>query len=1025
MTVEYEEMPVSDPTIDQISYAEGILRYPEGKPEDYVRKQIGLFLASLGIEFELGYPIGLGAADIYLPRRRIIIEAKRMGQVDDPNRRQSRPLPETPKEQLERYLRTEIENELRLAAPDEDTDMPWIGILTDGKVWHAWRYPHEEIAVGVAVLKDWRPETAEELVRRLKPLLEVDPVGKPWIPANPRSVFEPRLEKLREIHADLPQNAQKPTETKRHLWLQMLRTSSMEPDNEAARQRLFVAHSFLVALARGVIHVLATPDRALQASEILGEGFVAWIVETVAGRQWADQLFGEIQGYEWRRRRGDVLRPLYEQFVDPQDRQAFGEYYTPDWLAEWLVGKVCDEAWCEMAVNKVLVARRQGTDVQGIGVLDPACGSGTFLFHAASSFLKSPAMAGLAEPERASVVCALVHGIDVHPVAAEISRATLLRALPATPPHGTAELNIYEGDSLLVRGDDENSLFQPANGDIRIHTPKGASILLPRSFIERHGFPDDLRRLVLAATQDAGLPPDLLEAVPKEDRETMRECYRRFVEIIEDEGNSVWTWYIRNTTGPYRLAEKKIDRIVANPPWVKMASIRAESRKRALEKFAAGADMALWLGGRQAPHLDIAQLFIKRTRQVYLSNPEADPGGWLVKRAALRAGNWEKFREWHQAVLAQTVDFEPIRPFGGGDARRCCVLFDGQLARLPGKGGAHLVAAVEGLNPKPDSRFEEVKDRLSFSPAPRPFRVAASDYVDKQGRPFFRQGATLTPKVLVWLEQVEREGQNCRVTTCRSQHRPWSMIEPQTGRVPSRWVRSVVASKSVLPFAPSPVDQFQALVPTCANGMLDESAGKANSFWQSLDKIYQEQRGRGQGTPKVLLEQIDYNSKLSVQLQASRRARGRTLVVYPASGDIMRACRLFQDQLVVDSTLYRLVAGSAQEAAYLVALMNAPCLNDAYVQSRHSGRDFHQHPWRAIPIRRYDGENPDHVALARLVAKAERAAGTWLSNLPPGELNRLGQVGLSERLRGLLHQKQILQEIDRVAQRLLPDHATV
>ena len=1012
---------MSEPTIDQISYADGLLRYPKGKPEDHVRKQIGLLLESLDIEFELSYPTRSGPADIYLPRRRIIIETKQAGKADDPNRRQSKQNPESPKEQLEPYLRAEIAYELSLAPCDEDADMPWTGILTDGKVWHVWRYPHEEAAVGVTVLKDWRPETAQVLVERLKPLFKVKPIGKPWIPANPRFVFEPRLEKLREIHATLPQSAKKSTETKRRLWLEMLRTSSMEPDNEAARQRLFVAHSFLVALARGVIHVLAHPSQAPQAKDILGEGFVAWIVDTVAGEQWADQFLEEIYAYEWRRRRGDVLRPLYEQFVDERDRKAFGEYYTPDWLAEWLVGKICDDVWCETAVKEALVARRQGTDLQSVGVLDPACGSGTFLFHAAARLLGSKAMESLAESERASIVCALVHGIDVHPVAAEISRATLLRALPATPPHGAADLNVHEGDSLLLLGDDESSLFRPTNGDIRVQTPKGAEIFLPRSFIERPRFPDDLRRLVFAATHNDELPPDILEAVSDEDQQTLQECHRRFVEIIKDEGNSVWTWYIRNTTGPYRLSEKKIDRIVANPPWVKMANVQAEGRKRALEEFAIGADMALWPGGRQAPHLDIAQLFIKRARQLYLASPNTDPGGWLVKKAALKAGSWKKFREWHQTVLAQTVDLEALRPFGGGDARRCCVLVDGKPVSLPRKNKKHLVAAIKGPSPKPDARLEEVEKRLSFRPAPQPFRSAVSDYVDAKGRPLFRQGATLTPKVLVILERVEAQDRDSCVTTSRSQHKPWSTIKPQTGTVPTHWVRNLIASKSILPFAFSQSSLFQALVPTDATGTLDQHAMETNNFWKSLDKIYREQRGRGRGTPQTLLSQIDYNSKLSVQPGASGKTR--SMVVYPASGDIMRACRLRPGEAIVDTSLYRFVAGSAQEAAYLVALLNAPCLSYAYAQCRGAGRHFHLHPWLAIPIQRYDRSDPNHAALARLAVKAERVVGTWLTKLPANKLSGLGQVGLSARVRGLLREKKILEEIDSIVRKLLPDHA--
>ena len=48
----------------------------------------------------------------------------------------------------------------------------------------------------------------------------------------------------------------------------MLRTSSMEPENDAGRHRLFVTHSFLVALARGVIHTL-TPARSSDLSRVL------------------------------------------------------------------------------------------------------------------------------------------------------------------------------------------------------------------------------------------------------------------------------------------------------------------------------------------------------------------------------------------------------------------------------------------------------------------------------------------------------------------------------------------------------------------------------------------------------------------------------------------------------------------------------------------------------------------------------------------------------------------------------------
>ena len=139
------------------------------------------------------------------------------------------------------------------------------------------------------------------------------------------------------------------------------------------------------------------------------------------------------------------------------------------------------------------------------------------------------------------------------------------RALPTEPPHGKSDLRIHEGDALLIHGDDENSLFRPTNGEIRIQTPKGAEILFPRSFVERPDFSDNLRRLVLRQQMIALCRLTLLLSFRLQIKRQLRNVTGDFVNIIKDEGDSVWTWYIRNTTGPLRLSEKKVDRIVANP----------------------------------------------------------------------------------------------------------------------------------------------------------------------------------------------------------------------------------------------------------------------------------------------------------------------------------------------------------------------------------------------------------------------------------------------------------------------------
>ena len=1002
--------------------ANWLLHHSKGRPEDQIRNRIGALLDSLEIPYEVSYrtPGAKGSCDIYLPRRRTIIETKAVGLADDPEADQGRLSGESPKAQLERYIRSEIAYELESLDLDDSSERDWTGIVTDGRVWHVWQFTHEAYSVVRQVERDLRPVSPEHLIEMLNGFLSGELVGKPWIPTDIHALFKPKLDTLHQVYANLPRSAAIPTETKRRLWLEMLHTSSMAPEKEDAIYRLFVSHSFLVALARGIIHVLGS-DTTPDSTNILGSGFVAWIVDSQKGRQWAKELFEEIYRYEWRRRPGDVLRPLYEHIVGASDRKAFGEFYTPDWLAELLVREVCDDAWCKQAITKATGALRRGADVKGVGVLDPTCGSGTFLYHAAQRLLTHEAMTDRSTPDKAAIVCTLVHGIDVHPVAAEIARATLLRALPAHPPNETLSIRIYEGDALLIRADDETSVLQAEGDGIRILTPKGHEVTLPRSLVERPGFVDDLRRVVLSVVEGKSLPLDIVEGVSKSEYMAIKSCHDQLIKIIAEEGNSVWTWYIRNITGPYLLSQKKVDRIVANPPWVKMAAVQAKPRKHSLEAFAQRRDIDLWSGGKQAPHFDIAQLFVKRCRQLYLVDPKDNKAAWLVKKAALKSGNWEKFRMWHTTVLGQTLDLEKVQPFGGGDARRACILFD--MTSIDEFAGKHLIVkCMSKKKPLPNESLETVWETFNVCFAPKDVKQGVSEFVDNKGKPLFRQGATIVPKVLTVVNKVGagEMSDHVYVETLRSQHEPWSDIEMQRGEVPEEWLRQLITSNNVVPFSVSGTARVTALVPVDESGRLSALEASNCEFWSQLNQIYVELRGTGQNTPTDLLSRLDYGAALTRQLITY--SDELSMVVHPTSGDVMRSCRMRPGKGVLDSSLYRLIVANSSEAAYLVALLNAPAMKEAFAQSRESGRHFHLHPWLRVPIQRYDEANPDHVALAELTERAEELVEAWFED-PDNISLSLGQIGYSKRIRKMLTEEGVFPEIDEIVYRLLPNQA--
>ena len=1055
------------PSSEAVRLAKGLLggsaRYTQ---EGNLAADLAFLLAEIGIdplEIEREHPSGRGRIDLYIPRYRTIFEMKAKGKAADPDEKQPG-REESPRQQLERYMQAEISAECErpplAGTPSSYED--WTGIVTDGRHWHVYSYPH------VRDPTKWRkamhsgpvPGGAKGLLDSLCEWVGGAPVGRRWIPSDPSPLFAGKADELAGLFKRIPESIRRRTETKRALWHDMLRVSGMSPKGQAAPDRLFVTHSLLIAIARMVTHV--TARRADSWKLALRDGLASWLLEWPRGRAWTEELWAIVSRYDWRRRRGDVLRSLYEEFVPEADRKVFGEFYTPDWLAAMMVEQVLDKDWLQDAIERAEDAILNRTELKGRGVLDPSCGSGTFLYHAALRMLKAPAMQGLQPTQKADVAALLLNGIDVHPVAVEIAKANLMRVLPAEPSAGESALRVHLGDSLLA-AEDRGSLFGHVEGSMRLVTPEEREILIPVEFVKQDGFADSMRRLVDAAGSGDPLPRAVLNQIPKERREELKRSRDELEAAIGEEGNSVWTWYAVNIAAPHLLSERKVDRIVANPPWVQLAHIQEPGRKRAMEGL--GARLGLQAGGKQSPHLDIATFFVLRTRELYLNAPGSDPAAWLVKRSALRAGHWELFRKKHKSTLGQSVDLEQIQPFGGGDARKCCLLLEHlrlaerttETSRLeahqsaPAEAPANVPHLEARLRPQPGSRrghsesprsgelwpgaggqggrrtdghpkkprsgelWPVVRGRLEFAAVPDPLPQAPSGY----GPEDFRQGATIVPHVLLLVERTAPAFGRVRVRTQKSKHRPWSDLLPQEVELPKQWLSKLYRSVGMLPFVASSV-ATRAIIPVDEQGDLDLDSSLEEPGWETLDAIYQELRGKGKNTPRTLARQIDFAGKLSSQPRD--RTSDRRMVLYPKSGDIMRAARTLTGDGFVSDTMYWHVTETKREAGYLVSILNAPCLRRAFAESKESGRDFHLHPWRKVPIPRFDGRNRWHVRLAELCERAEEAAEVAVLEAKRQFANA-GQAKLSNAVRERLKFDGIFRSIDMAAARLLPSQA--
>ena len=163
-------------------------------------------------------------------------------------------------------------------------------------------------------------------------------------------------------------------------------------------------------------------------------------------------LVDQLRSYDLSLVREDVLKPLYEQLVDPETRHDLGEYYTPDWLAEEVV-----EATLEPWLREGRLPR----------VLDPTCRSGSFLRAAIHRLRK--AMDGDAASQLSQVLDQ-VAGMDVNPLAVTVAKANYLLAVSdlVATANFVIDLPIYLCNSLSAQERHETSSLFGETVDLRV-----------------------------------------------------------------------------------------------------------------------------------------------------------------------------------------------------------------------------------------------------------------------------------------------------------------------------------------------------------------------------------------------------------------------------------------------------------------------------------------------------------------------------------------------------------------------------
>jgi len=832
-----------------------------------------------------------------------------------------------------------------------------------------------------------------------------------------------------------------------------------------ADDELFIRHTYLATLAKLMAWARLADGATVTAEALasvlegrffkdlgidnfLEEDFFSWPVRGAArteGVETAHRLVSLLLTYHLRGLSEDVLKSLYQELVDPRTRHDLGEYYTPDWLAARMVRRLLEED-------------------PTVRLLDPACGSGTFLYQAVRE--KRERLGD--SPETLEHILTGVVGIDIHPLAVIIARTNYLLALGdlIRRRRGRVTIPVYLADAIRLPewpaqmkfGED----FRPLPREIELD---GETLYLPQRVLDDASLYDQAVEAAREfAYQWAGRAPTLEAFVnylkvrcphlAEADGDTpahlfgIAEALRRRIEANRD---TIWAFVLRNSYRPHFL-RGQFDRVMGNPPWLSYRYVEQPDYQAFLKDQITRTYRLLSGRGELITHLELGTYFLLRAADLYLKK-EGGVIAFVLPRSifsadqhdALRQGTFrpEVGLEW-----TELWDLEGVEPLFNVPA---CVLFGvrgragGAEEGIPGevlsgrllRRNAGLAEAEEALRVERTRFFFNRRGRRSFWATAATPGGLFSPYRDR-----FYQGATIVPRAL-WFVEIQTSplgftpGSPPLRTARRAQEEAKDAYRNLVleGNVEARFLYATLLSTDLVPFGH--LDYRLVVLPIEPEEdhyrMLTAEEARERGFLGLAKWLERAQaewaRRRGLKAERMsIYERLDHVRGLTRQ-----NPQAKYRVTYPDINRVMFAVVVRTDEpiqmqiggqgicvggYVTDCKNYCCETDSEEEAYYLCAVLNSPVVDVMLRPFRRREQrghpDVHKKVFEVAPIPLFDSSREEHRRLAELGRVCSEKVSRWLAEARP-EGRSIGP--LRAAVRDLLRAE--LAEIDACAREIV------
>jgi hypothetical protein len=830
---------------------------------------------------------------------------------------------------------------------------------------------------------------------------------------------------------------------------------------------VFLGHTYLVTLVKLLIYLKLSGDRDLaeqsirQAvsgefftsygiSNLIEEDFFSWILhDSLAQKaiQLSRKLCRSLLRYDISQIGEDLFKEIYEELVELGQRHMIGEYYTPEWLSE-LVTREALAAWRDAQSNtrKKILPR----------LLDPACGSGTFLTNAIKIYRDE---LGRTKPETVlHTILTRVCGLDINPLAVIISRANYIIALgdvlktgtkitipvhlsdAIKTPHTTK--TYYGGVEVLDVAADGHQLQIP----VRISSNREVFDGILDAFRQGLAYYKTNKDREAAKHSAKNAAKQLFRRQIETTKANLDEnestilglTFDSMIELTDEGRNSVWVFMLSNIYFPISLKAEPFDVIVGNPPWLGMRSIENENYQNFLKEQVFQYNLLDSKEIHLFAHVEMATLYFCRAADLYLQ----DEGviAFLMPISVITgASHHARFQQFNKPEmnLCKVLNFQKVQP-----------IFHLPVCALLAKKGTPTQYPVEGI--AYTGRIGEYRRNVGlsvvlpllksepFEYSPHSAPTTRSFYYDRM-----KVGASMYPHNFWYIEfhihptlQTFNLAEPLVKTDSKEAgvgHEPWKKLVLQ-GNVDSDFIYATLLGKDLIPFGHlnmRPVILPIELSPTRREYRLLDLQELRRRGWtltsewlETVEKLWTSKRTKKsiENFPSAT-DRLNYQNLLTMQNPAHKY-----IILYNARGADSMACVIKRNRLpkfnilnlglaprgfICDITTFYLDTDEEDEAHFLCAVLNSTVIRERVKPFQPDGlygkRDIGRRPFMLL-IPEYKDNDASHLQLVKL------------SKLCHETVARLSQEG--KGFRTLRHEalKAISDkqpEIDEIVTRLL------